>query len=159
MPEYELMQEIIRLSQAATWREAKLEWELAEVFYQQEPDTCLCGHFPINEICVLRNRRNGHRAEVGNVCVKKFLGLPSDEIFRALSRVAKDETKALNAEAVGHAHERSWINDWEREFYLDTMRLRKLSNKQLVKRKQINRLVLRRTRRTSGPAAKHESRA
>ena len=42
---------------------------------------CLCSHFPIKEICVIRNRVNGVRAEVGNVCVKKFLGLPSGKIF------------------------------------------------------------------------------
>lgn len=147
MSEYRLTQEIIHRSQAKTWDEAKLEWQLVEVYQQEEPDTCLCGHFPINEICVLRNKRNQHTIEVGNICVKKFLGLPSEKIFQALRRIAKDESKALNAEAIQHAYERGWINDWEKQFYFDTMRKRRLSDKQLAMRKQINHLVLHQTKR------------
>jgi len=147
MSEFKLIEEIIRLSVADTWDEAKLEWQLAEIYHQKEPDTCICGHFPINEICVLRNKRNNLITEVGNICVKKFLGLPSDLIFKALRRIAKDETRALNAEAIDHAFRKGWINNWEKRFYFDTMRKRNLSNKQLAKRIQINRQVLNRTRR------------
>jgi hypothetical protein len=114
MSEYRLAEAIVALSQGKTWDEAKLEWQLEEIYNQDEPDTCLCGHFPIVEICVLRNGRNGNSAEVGNVCVKKFLGLPSDRIFRAIHRIALDIERPLNAEAVDHAHRRGWINDWER---------------------------------------------
>ena len=147
MSEYKLIEEIIRLSVADTWDEAKLEWQLAEIYHQKEPDTFICGHFPINEICVLHNKRNNLTTEVGNICVKKFLGLPSDLIFQALRRIAKDETRALNAEAVDHAFRKRWINDWEKNFYFDTIRKRNLSNKQLAKRVELNRKVLNRTKR------------
>ena len=70
--------------------------------------------FPIEEICVLRNRVNGNRAEVGNVCVHQFLGLPSRKIFSALERIGDDKSKALNPEAIEHAHERGWINHREK---------------------------------------------
>ena len=96
MSQYKLTQGIIHLSEANTWDEAKLEWELAEVYQQDEPDTCLCCYFPINEIRVLRNKRNHQVTRVGNVCVKKFLGLPSYKIFDALRRIAEDESRALN---------------------------------------------------------------
>lgn len=147
MSEYQLSQEIVRLSIASTWAEARKEWALEKVFIQSQPSQCLCGQFPIKEICVLRNRVNGNRAEVGNVCVHQFLGLPSRKIFSALERIGDDESKALNPETIDHAHERGWINDWERAFYLDTWRKRALSSKQLAKRQQINRLVLRNTKR------------
>jgi hypothetical protein len=147
MSEYRLIEEIIKLSVANTWDEAKLEWQLAEIYHQEEPDTCLCGHFPINEICVLRNKRNNSTTEVGNICVKKFLGLPSELIFQALRRIAKDETRALNAEAIDHAFHKGWINSWEKKFYFNTMRKRNFSDKQLAKRIEINRKVLNRTRR------------
>lgn len=147
MSEYQLSEEIIRRSNAKTWVTARTEWDLERVFVQRQPSTCLCGQFPIKEICVLRNRLNGNRAEVGNVCVHQFLGLPSRKIFAALERVGDDESKALNPEAIEHAHQRRWINDWERSFYLDTWRKRALSPKQLVKRQQINRRVLANTRR------------
>lgn len=151
MAQAELTRQILRLSESNSWVRAKSEWRLDEVYQQDEPSTCLCGHFPIREVCVLRNAHNGNTAEVGNVCVKKFLGLPSDKIFRALHRIAADPEKALNPEAINHAHGRGWINDWERTFYLDTWRTRKLTSSQLSKRREINRLVLRRSRRGNTP--------
>lgn len=138
---------IINLSVAKTWDEAKLEWNLEAIYRQDEPDTCLCGHFPIIELCVLRNRFNRNEAIVGNVCVKKFMGMPSDIVFQAVRRVTQDLSKALNAEAFKHAHERGWINDWERVFYFDTMRKRVLSGKQAQKRQQINDKVTRQINR------------
>lgn len=138
----QLMEGIVALSEGRTWYEAKLEWDLCDIFHQDEPDTCLCGHFPILELCVLLNRKNGKEVIVGNVCVKKFLGLPSDLVFQAVRRVSKDVTKALNAEAIAHAHMRGWINAWERDFCFNTMRKRVLSDKQASKRIQINRKVM-----------------
>jgi len=142
MAHYELAAKIVALSVADTWNEAKLEWSLIDVFKEEEPDTCLCGHYPIIENCVLGNSLNGQKAIVGNVCVKKFLGLPSDKIFRAINRIAQDNERALNAEALDHAYRKGWINDWERKFYVDTMRRRGLSGKQREKRIQINKKVL-----------------
>jgi hypothetical protein len=142
MSEYKLTQEIIALSIAKTWDKARSEWKLDRVYYEDEPDTCLCGHFPILEICVLLNEQNGQTATVGNCCVKKFIGLPSDKIFQAVRRVRYDYTKALNEKTIAHAYQHNWINDWERDFYFDTMRKRKMSENQLTKRIQINQKIL-----------------
>ena len=62
MSEYQLTREIIALSFAQTWTEAKLEWEIAEVYRAGQPDACLCGHFPIIEVCVLVNKATRHEA-------------------------------------------------------------------------------------------------
>ena len=59
-----LITEILERSVAQTWDEARREWSLYEVYEADEPETCLCGHFPIIELCVLRNRRNGIQATV-----------------------------------------------------------------------------------------------
>ena len=48
MSEYRLMQEIIDRSFAKAWPEAKLEWELVEVYEAHDREPCLCGHFPIS---------------------------------------------------------------------------------------------------------------
>ncbi|MCH9695194.1 MAG: hypothetical protein K0U72_11860 [Gammaproteobacteria bacterium] len=149
MSEYKLAQGIIALSESNTWDRAKLEWSLDDVYEAEEPETCLCGHFPIIEICVLRNTKNQNRTIVGNCCVKKFIGLPSDKIFQAVKRVRKDNTKSLNAEAIEHAHKKKWINDWERDFYLDIMRKRKLSLRQQNKKKQINDKLAKNMKRKS----------
>lgn len=143
---YKLAREIVALSAADRWDRARLEWQIEDIYIQPEPETCLCGHFPINELCVLRNTKNGNAAVVGNVCVKKFMELRSDKMFDAIKRVAADETRALNVEAIEHAFARSWINKWERDFYLDTWRLRVLSDNRETKRIQINRKVLARVR-------------
>ena len=141
--EYKLSKEIVALSVADTWDRAKLEWELEDIYHEDEPDTCLCSHFPINELCYLRNTKNGNSALVGNVCVKMFLGLPSEKIFDAINRITKDTGKAQNAEAIDHAFKKQGINEWERSFYLNTWRKRALSAKESLKRAQINERVLR----------------
>jgi hypothetical protein len=147
MPEYQLTSQILQLSVARTWDEAKLEWVLLEVYEAEKPETCLCGHFPIIELCVLLNRRNRHQATVGNCCVKKFIGLPSDKIFQAVKRVRKDESKSLNAEATQHAFDRNWISEWEKDFYFNILRKRNLSPKQAAKKAEINERILQRMKR------------
>lgn len=139
---YKLAVEIVALSVADTWDEAKLEWALEDVFYSDEPGVCLCGHRPILEQCIIVNQHNGNEAIIGNVCVKRFLGLPSDKLFAAINRIAKDPSRALNTETVEYAHRKGWMNDWERKFYMDTLRKRGLSPKQRAKREQINQQVL-----------------
>lgn len=149
MSEYKLTKEIIQRSQSDIWDVAKLEWGLSEIYEADEPETCLCGHFPIIEICILKNKLNHQLAVVGNCCVKKFIGLPSDKIFQAVKRVRKDNEKSLNTEAILHACEKGWINAWEYNFSIDTMRKRKLSEKQLLTRTKINEKMLFNMRRSS----------
>lgn len=149
MSEYILINEIVNLSFSNFWDEAKLEWSLSQIYEADEPERCLCSHFPIIEICVLHNTKNGNFATVGNCCVKKFIGLPSDKIFAAVKRVRKDNEKSLNAEAIHHAHEKGWINDWEYGFSMNTTRKRNLSIKQLQTRKKVNEKMLRNMRKDS----------
>ena len=148
MSEYRLTQEIMDRSFAKTWAEAKLEWEIAEVYKAHEPETCLCGHFPIIELCVLVNKITGQTVTVGNCCVRKFFELPADKIFEAFKRVGRDPTKSLNAEAVQHAFKVGWIDPYERKFYLDILSKRKgmrgkwkLSEKQTRMKTKINAKV------------------
>lgn len=147
MSEYQLTRKIVARSEAKVWDATKLEWAIEEVYESEEPDTCLCGHFPIIEICVLRNKVNRNTAIVGNCCVKKFIDLPSDKIFQAVKRVRKDTKKSLNAEAVQHAFDRGWIAKWEKDFYFDIMRKRNLSPKQAAKKAQINEKFMRNMQR------------
>ena len=130
MSEYKLTEEILTRSESNNWDSAKLEWSLSYVYESDEPETCLCGHFPIKNICVLQNKHSQSCVTVGNCCVKKFMGLESDKIFQAINRVRKDIERALNAEAIEYGFKEGWINDWERGFYLDTMRKKKPSPKQ-----------------------------
>lgn len=143
MSEFRLTKEIVARSNSDVWDFAKREWALAEVYEADQPETCLCGHTPIIEICVLRNRVNGGYAEVGNCCVKKFMGIPSHLIFDGIKRVRRDPTAALNAAAIEHATNRGWISGWEETFLHNTKRKRELSEKQATIRLRINLKVLR----------------
>lgn len=149
MPQAQLRREIIDRSEAAEWEAARKEWGLAEIYFAEEPETCLCGHHPIIELCVLRNHRNMQLATVGNCCVKRFIGLPSDAVFRGIKNIRSDVTKSMNDAAITFAAENGWINDWETGFYRDVWRKRVLSDKQMKHKVRINKKVLSRLR-TSG---------
>ena len=149
MSEYRLAHEIIALSRARTWAEAKLEWEILEVYEVKAPEACLCGHRPIVELCVLINKVNGQRATVGNHCVKQFLGLPSGQIFEALKRIEKDPTRSLNKEAIEYLFRKGLITSWEKKFCANTMRKRNLSSSQIETKIKINEDIIRKIRRRS----------
>ena len=115
------------------------------------PEACLCGHRPIVELCVLINKVNGQRATVGNHCVKQFLGLPSGQIFEAFKRIEKDPGKSLNAEAIKYLFENGLITPWEQGFCTNTisMHRRKLSDRQINTRIEINKNIVRKIQRRS----------
>lgn len=138
----QLRQAILALSRATEWDVARKEWSLVSISEGEEPETCLCGHFPIIEICTIANRLTGQRADVGNRCVKRFLGVRSDLIFTGIKRIRKDITKSLNADAVAFFHEQGVLNAWEFGFLQDTMAKRQLSAAQAGKRRAINEKVL-----------------
>ena len=144
-PPLKLTKEIIRCSVADVWWTAKTEWFLGSIGYasRDEPGTCLCGHFPIIELCFLRNRENGNQAVIGNCCVKKFLKLGSEKVFDAIRRIAQDPERSVNAETIALAAGRGWISDWEHGFLKDTWRKRCLSERQKTTRVKLNKKILR----------------
>lgn len=138
---WRLIEEIVALSVAGNWGEARAEWALAEVYVTETPGACLCGH-SITEHCLLLNQLNGNEAVVGNHCVKRFLDIPSESIFAVLRRIAHNTAAALNEAVIEYAHSKGWINDWEAKFSKDTSRKRRLSPKHRAKRVEINERVL-----------------
>jgi hypothetical protein len=138
----QLMREIVALSAAPDWAVAKHEWSLDAIDHCRYGEyRCLCGH-AISEMCWLRNRVNGNRALVGNVCVCRFVGIRSDLIFACLRRLLDDDEKAMNAETIEWAYERGWINTREMNFCTDTIHKRNLSWKQARWRRALNLRVL-----------------
>lgn len=141
-----LMREIQARSTAKDWRDARREWEISRVFFSEpdNPGRCLCGHFPIREHCVLRNRVNGNVVTVGNVCVKRFFDLNAEDLFAAFRKIMKNLEATMSAKAIDYAHGRDWINDWERDHCLSICgrSKRKLSPRQLAKRVEIHKKIL-----------------
>jgi hypothetical protein len=119
---------------------------LDHIYFAGQPQGCLCSKFPIGEICVLTNKKNGKVTEVGNCCVEKFIGLESDIIFQGVKRVKDDNKKSLNKASIEFAFDKGWLTEWEHRFSLDTMRKRRMSDRQMAVRVRINEKVLARAR-------------
>lgn len=140
MSEYQLTNKLLKLSQSPKWDEAKLEWELIGIEIVDDPEECLCGHYPILEICLIKNNKTNNESRVGNCCVKKFNN-KSDKIFRSVARIRKNIEKSVNAETLDLAVNNQWVNDKEYRFYMDILRKRNLSDKQLAWKKAINQKI------------------
>jgi hypothetical protein len=138
----QLRDRILALSEASDWEVARKEWSLVAVHEADEPQTCLCGHHPIIEICGISNRVTKTNTEVGNRCVRRFLGIRSDLIFAAIRKIQNDITKSLNTDAITFFRQRRLLTAWEYGFLQDTMRKRHLSEAQLASRQRINEKVL-----------------
>ncbi|USU07421.1 hypothetical protein NF700_09880 [Sphingomonadaceae bacterium OTU29MARTA1] len=125
------------------WDEAKAEWELHFVYEDPSDRSCKCEHSPIHQICVINNRKNGNKTEVGNVCVKRFLRLLSNRIISVIRRLRWDINKSLNPKALELFKERGVISHAEEQDYLIYWRRRKHMNDDQKKQKlDINNRVL-----------------
>jgi len=140
---YKLTEEILKLSVSNFWDSAKIEWTFESAYESEEQQTCLCGHFPIRNICVIRNKNNNVITEVGNCCINKFLGIDEgNKIFISIKRLKIDLTKSMSIEVVEYLKSKNILNDFEYNFYNDILRKRKLSDKQLEIKKKINKKLL-----------------
>jgi hypothetical protein len=73
----------------------------------------------------LQNEITRQFADVGNVCVQKFIGLRSKRLFAALARITKDPLRSLNKEAIDLYTHLKVIGAQEAEEYLSFYRKRK----------------------------------
>jgi len=139
--QYQLFKEVINLSYAKSWDEAKKEWrqkEIIQIPKEEEARTCLCGHHPIREVIVLNNFVTKHLIQVGNCCIIKFFEIKDySKVFNALKK------NKINKLMIEMAMEKNWINDWEYNFLKDVWRKRKLSEKQKIKVTMLKERLLR----------------
>jgi len=115
-----LMREILARSRATDWEAARTEWILNGVHLVawEDSETCLCGHQPIREVCTIVNQITEAEVIVGNCCVKRFLELPSQDIFNSIRRVEMDGTKSFNLKTLTFLWRREVISSddfWDSE--------------------------------------------
>jgi hypothetical protein len=132
---------ILPLSVARHFDAARREWDLVGVEVSEEFDHCPCGQ-EIKEHCFIRNRLNGHTIYVGNVCINRFIGIDTGNLFQGLKRIAQDKRASPNADLVEHARGFGYLYDGEYEFLMQTRLKRKLSQKQLAWKEKINRRII-----------------
>lgn len=134
---------ILGLSISKDWDEAKAEWELFFVYDDPNDRACQCEHSPIHQICVIRNRKNTKRTEVGNVCVRRFLRLFSNRIFLCIKRLRNDIHKSLNPKSLELFRERGVISAGEEQEYKSYWRKRvHISDDEKRQKLDINSRVL-----------------
>lgn len=140
---YKLIEEIIDLSEAHIWDFAKLEWEFTSAYYSDEEQKCLCGHYPIRNICVITNKINSALTEVGNCCINKFLGIDDgNKIFTSIKRIKEKPKSSMSAEVLEYLYSKNAISDFDYKFYKSIFRRTSMSLKQWDIKEKINQKLL-----------------
>ncbi|MBU2643007.1 MAG: hypothetical protein KJ889_14510 [Gammaproteobacteria bacterium] len=132
---------ILPLSNSKDFNSARAEWRLVGVEVSEEFDHCPCGQ-EIKEHCYIQNQLNGNTTYVGNVCVNRFIGIETGNLFSGLKRIAEDETANANEDLIIHAYRFGYIFESEYKFLMETRLKRKLSAKQIEWKKKINRRII-----------------
>jgi hypothetical protein len=135
---------ILPLSRSKDFETAKTEWRLVAVEISDEFDNCPCGQ-DIKEHCYIENVITGHETYVGNVCINRFIGIETGNLFEGLKRIAEDDTANANEDVIEYAQQRGFLFDKEYGFLMRTKRMRKLSPAQIAWKKKINRRIINRT--------------
>lgn len=135
-----LKDHILPLSQSDIFDIARTEWDLASVEITQLLDHCPCGQ-EIKEHCYITNRVTDHSTYVGNVCINRFIGIDTGNLFDGLKRIANDPYANANLDVIEHGRKMGYIYDSEYKFLVSTRLKRKLSDKQLEWKRKINRRI------------------
>ena len=125
----QLKQHILSLSVSKDYSVAK-KWFLTNIFYDDCGANCPCGQ-PIKEICYIKNRLNGRETFVGNVCIKKFLGINTGNAFAGLKRIIQDKDARPNEDLILWAKELGYLYPNDYAFLINIRHKRSLSEKQL----------------------------
>ena len=139
-----LKEHILPLSKADDFEAARREWNLVGVEIHDEFDNCPCGQ-EIKELCYIKNQLNGNRTYVGNVCVNRFIGIDTGNLFSGLKRIARDDTANANEDLIIHACKLGYIFKNEYKFLMDTRLKRNLSQRQIAWKQKINRRIINKT--------------
>lgn len=142
MSKYMLTDAVLAMSKATKWNIAKFEWDVVAIVEVNEAETCICGHYPIRKVCIIKNSVNGNSARIGKCCAKKFMKKKDSAIIRVVERIREDNSKSPNVTLIDLAFKKKWINKWEWEFSMSTEGRRKLSIKQQAMREKINKKIL-----------------
>lgn len=132
---------ILPLSRAKVFDIARTEWRLVAVEISEEFDNYPCGQ-EIKEHCYIQNSVTGHETYVGNLCINRFIGIDTGNLFGGLRRIAEYDTMNANADVIEYANERGFLHDTEYDFLMCTRLKRTLSDKQKAWKRKINRRIL-----------------
>lgn len=119
-----LKEHILSLSESTSFNDARTEWILSSVEVSEEMDECPCGK-DIKEHCFISNRKNGNETYVGNVCINRFIGIDTGNIFDGLKRIAADNTANPNSDLIEHAYKSGYLYGEIEYKFLKSIRLKR----------------------------------
>lgn len=131
---------ILPLSRAQHFDAARGEWELVGVELSEEWDSCPCGK-EIKEHCYIQNKLTLHRTHVGNVCINRFMGIETGNLFEGLKRISDNPRANANLDVIEHAQKLGYLFPNEYAFLMQTRLKRKLSPAQIAWKEKINRRI------------------
>lgn len=139
-----LEEEILKHSKAKNIEEAKTEWRVLEIRYNEKPLECLCWQKNIKNIWLIRNKETGEEFILWENCIDYFLNQDYSFFFNDIKKIAKDITKAVSTDTLHYCMEKWFIYSNDICFYETFSKCRKIENLpyQLEVRKQINREIL-----------------
>lgn len=114
----QLQQYILARSNSRIWDEAKSEWELEFVYQSGDRRSCVCEHYYILNICVIKNKDNKNVAQIGNTCVHKFKKTASNKVLSAFRKVISDPLRSFNPAALELCVRRGVIPQAEHDDYI-----------------------------------------
>ncbi|MBP7761838.1 MAG: hypothetical protein KA176_04645 [Alphaproteobacteria bacterium] len=136
---------ILPLSESKNFHIACTEWVLIGIEVSEEFDNCPCGK-EIKEHCYIRNTKNGNKTYVGNICINRFIGIETGNLFQGLKRIAADDKANANEDLIHHAYKLGYLHDEkEYKFLMETRYKKKLSEKQMAWKQKINRRIINKT--------------
>lgn len=97
---------------------AKSEWEVVDIYLKPWYTTCLCGKYPISEVCELQNKNNGKKVIVGNDCVKHFFNIDHGYIYRGIKKIRENIDGVVGKKIIEYALERWRIDATQKAFYV-----------------------------------------
>lgn len=139
---------IMSLSLADDYLNAKKEWTLVDIEYDENGDHCPCGH-KIKEKCYIHNRFTNKDTYVGNICINKFLGIDTGKAFAGLKQIIENNYKIPNEDLIGWAYELGYIDDKDKNFIFDIKKnnKKKLSNPQVKWLNDINNRIIKKRKK------------
>ena len=131
-----LSNHILPMSKSSNFDSAVGEWDFVSAEFH-DGEQCPCGQ-PIKEVCFIRNRETGYETHVGNVCVGKFMGMDTGNLFSGLKRLIEKPDSNPNQAVIDYAAKKELIYKGEINFLTQTKNKRKLSPSQLSWKRKIN---------------------
>ena len=62
---------------------------------------------------------------VGNVCINRFIGIDTGNLFGGLKRIARDRSANANTDLIEHAQKFGYLYEKEYDFLMETRHKRK----------------------------------